>query len=126
MKPNRTTTWALISLLSAVAASLAMLLPLSAPWRPLITFWFLLFCPGLAVIPFFHFEDGMSEVVLALAFSIVLDTIVALTMVMAKIWSPFWGLSLIITLSVLAAFVQLWVTWHANTRYATSEDKGRV
>jgi hypothetical protein len=125
MKLNHTTLWALISLFSALAASLAMLLPLSIPWRPLITFWFLLFCPGMAVIPFFHFKDRLTELVLALAFSIVLDTSVALLMVMAKIWSPFWGLTLIISLSALAAFAQIWIWRYGSARTAVLENEGQ-
>ena len=125
MKLKHTTTWALISLLSALVASLAMLLPLSTPWRPLITFWFLLFCPGMAVIPFFHFNDRLTELVLALAFSIVLDTIVALTMVMDRIWSPFWGLTLIISLSVLAALVQFGLAWQSSLQPASLKKEGQ-
>ena len=126
MKLKHTTIWAMICLLSALLASLAMLLPLSAPWRPLLTFWFLLFCPGMAVIPFFHFEDRLTELVLALAFSIVLDTIVALTMVMTRSWSPFWGLTLIISLSVLAASLQLWMAMRSTSRTATTQKEGRL
>jgi len=125
MKMTHTTLWALISLLSALAASLAMLLPLNVPWRPLITFWFLLFCPGMAIIPFFHFKDRLTKLVLALAFSIVLDTIVALLMVLAKIWSPFWGLTLIISLSVLAAFAQIWIGRYGNAGTAVFESEGQ-
>jgi hypothetical protein len=126
MKLKHTTTWAVICLLSALLASLAMLLPLNAPWRPLLTFWFLLICPGMAVIPFFHFEDRLTELVLALAFSIVLDTIVALTMVMTGTWSPFWGLTLIISLSVLAAFLQLWMAMQSSSRTTIPEKEGRL
>lgn len=115
MNMNRSTFWALLSLFSALLASLAMLIPFSLPLRPLITFWFLLFCPGLAVISFFHFQDGLTELVLALAFSIALDTLVALTMVEARIWSPFWGITLIVTLSVLAASAQLWRSWRSGS-----------
>lgn len=115
MNMNRSTLWALLSLFSALLASLAMLIPFSLPLRPLITFWFLLFCPGLAVISFFHFQDGLTELVLALAFSIALDTLVALTMVEARIWSPFWGITLIVTLSVLAASAQLWRSWRSGS-----------
>lgn len=125
MKLKHSTIWALITLLSALAASLAMLLPLRAPWRPLITFWFLLFCPGMAVIPFFRFKDRLTELVLALAFSVVLDTIVALTMVMARIWSPFWGLTLIISMSVLAVFLQFWMASRSSDQASIIEKEGR-
>ena len=124
MKMTHSTLWALISLLSALAASLAMLLPLGIPWRPLITFWFLLFCPGMAVIPFFQFKDRLTELVLALAFSIVLDSMVALLMVIARIWSPFWGLTLIVSLSALAAFAQIWIGRYGSARPAIVENEG--
>ena len=43
-----------VLVVSAAAASLVTFLVPDTPVRPAITLWFLLVCPGLALIPLFH------------------------------------------------------------------------
>jgi hypothetical protein len=47
-----------------------------------------------------HIEERLTELTLAIALSIAMDTIVSGTMVLAKIWSPQWGLFVLICASL--------------------------
>jgi hypothetical protein len=68
--------------------------------RPIVTVWFLLVCPGLAVTRLFRLNDPMSEAMLAVALSITLDSLVAGTMLYAGIWSPRVALGILIAVTI--------------------------
>ncbi len=103
----RSTWWSLIIILSAIAVALAIVVNAGAPVRPLLVFWFLLVCPGMAFVQMMHIEERLIELVLAIALSIALDTIVAEIMALNKIWSFRGGLFVLICLSLLGAALQI-------------------
>ncbi len=103
----RSIGWPLIIIFSAVAAMLVIVPNAESPLRPVLVFWFLLVCPGMAVIRLLRFKNGGMELTLAIASSIALDTIVAEAMVLTKHWSPDWGLVLLAVLSVAGAVLQI-------------------
>jgi hypothetical protein len=76
-----------VLVLSAAAASLVTFLVPDTPIRPAVTLWFLLICPGLALIPLFHLDDLIAEAVLCLALSLAADAIVGGMALYAGRWS---------------------------------------
>jgi hypothetical protein len=64
-------------------------------------------CPGMAFVRLLHIEDFVTELTLAIAFSIALSTIVAETMVLARIWSSEGGFWVLVSISLLGAALQI-------------------
>jgi hypothetical protein len=119
--------WLAVVLVSALAAAAVGLFGAVTPLRPLIIFWFLLICPGMALIRLLRLENLGAEWTLAVALSLALDAIVAAGMVYAGGWSPAGGLVTLIAISLGGAALQVaqatgWLaaasrwaraTWHA-------------
>ncbi len=103
----RSSWWSIIIILSAIAMILAVVSGIETPARPLITFWFMLVCPGMAFVRLLRIEERFAELILAIALSIALDTIVAEAMVLNRLWSPKWGLFVLICLSLVGAGLQI-------------------
>jgi len=79
----------------------------SSSFRVAIVFWFMLVCPGMAFVRLLHLRGPIVELTLAIALSIALDTIVAESMVLAKRWSPQWGLVALAVLCGVGAVIQI-------------------
>ncbi len=103
----RSSWWSLVIILSAIAVTLAIVVNAGTPVRPLLVFWFLLVCPGMAFVQLMHIEERLTELVLAIALSIALDTIIAEIMALNKIWSFRGGLFVLICLSLFGAALQI-------------------
>lgn len=99
--------WPAILVVSSIGVALAMVGDIGAPLRPLIAFWFLLICPGMAFIRLLHLREWLTELTLAVALSLTLDTLVAEALVLNHLWSPQWGLFGLICLGLLGAALQL-------------------
>jgi hypothetical protein len=99
--------WPAIIIVSSIAGGLAMAGDIGAPIRPLIAFWFLLICPGMAFIRLLHLQEWLTELTLAIALSLTVDTLVAEAMVLNHLWSPQGGLFGLICLSLAGAVLQL-------------------
>lgn len=74
--------------------------------RPVVVSWFLLICPGMAMVRLLHIEDFVIELTLAVAFSIAISTVVA-EMMLARIWSSEGGLLVLVSVSMLGAALQI-------------------
>ena len=92
---------------SAGASLLAMLVEVGPPLQPLLLFWFLLVCPGMAFVRLLEIADHVVELTLAVALSLALDALTSETMVLARLWSPLWALLVLAGLSIAGATVQL-------------------
>jgi hypothetical protein len=103
----RSIWWPIIIIASAIGAGLTMVGNIGLPIRPIITFWFLLICPGMAFVRLLHIEERLTELTLAIALSIATDTIVAETMLYAGVWSPQWGLVVLIGISIAGVVLQI-------------------
>jgi hypothetical protein len=101
------TWWPSIIIASAAAAVLAILWGFGPPLQPVITVWFLLFCPGMAFVRLLAIGDRIAELTLAIALSVALDTLVSETMVLARVWSPTWALVIIAGFSIGGAYIQI-------------------
>jgi hypothetical protein len=84
--------------LSTALLGLLLAADASGPIRLLLAFWFLFFCPGLAVVPLLSMRSLGEELVLAFVLSIIVDTIVATTILLVAELSTASGF---ITLAVL-------------------------
>jgi mannose/fructose/N-acetylgalactosamine-specific phosphotransferase system component IID len=99
--------WPAIIIVSSIGVALAMVGDIEAPVRPLIAFWFLLICPGMAFIRLLHLQEWLTELTLAIALSLTMDTLVAEAMVLNHHWSPQWALFGLICLSLVGAALQV-------------------
>jgi hypothetical protein len=99
--------WSVAILGSAVAAAVGSLAPPGEPLRMLVESWFLLVCPGMAIVRLLRLQDGLAEWCLAVALSLTLDALVPDVMVYAGVWSPDAALASLVVLSAVAAGLAL-------------------
>jgi len=102
--------WSMTIMISAVAAELLAHNDSASPLRPLVTFCFLLICPGMAFIKLLNFHDRLHEIVLAVALSLAMDLIFATIFVYSGLWSPELILLSLIVLSLFGVLCQV-VQW---------------
>ena len=79
--------WPATAALSCAAVALTTWGWTSSPLRPAVTTWFLLVCPGMALVRLLPQRGLVLRFVLAVATGVALETVVATTMAEAKIWS---------------------------------------
>ena len=96
-------SWSAVIMLSAVAAGLASLAPSGHPVRVLVESWFLLVCPGLALVRLLRLDDRLAEWCMALALSLALDALWPDALVYTGLWSTEWALAGLIGLTLGAA-----------------------
>ncbi|MDQ3781242.1 MAG: DUF1616 domain-containing protein [Chloroflexota bacterium] len=99
--------WPTVILLSATALGVSVFADLQSPLRAILALGFLFVCPGMAFVPLLRVEDVLTELSLGVALSLSLDALVAGTMLYAGLWSPEWGLALLIVVSLVGALLQI-------------------
>ncbi len=99
--------WPTVILLSATALGVLVVADLQSPIRAIVALGFLFLGPGMAFVPLLRIEDLLTELSLGVALSLSLDALVAGTMLYAGLWSPEWGLALLIVVSVVGASLQI-------------------
>ena len=104
---RRTVGWPAVIIVSALAAGVLTVTDSALPARPLIALWFLCVCPGMAFVRLLRLSEGLTEVTLAIALSVAMDVIVAGVLLYAGVWSPRWGLIVLIALSLVGAVLQV-------------------
>ena len=104
---RRLAVWPLVIIASGLGAGLAALGFIGPPLRPLLAFWFLLVCPGIAFVRLLQLEEPLSELTLAIALSIALDSIVAEIMAFSHHWSPLGALGVLVALSLVGVALQI-------------------
>ena len=90
--------WPIVIVLSTASLGLLLAADAGGPIRLLLGFWFLFFCPGLAVVPLLPMRSLGEELVLAFVLSIIVDTLVATAILLVAELSAASGF---ITLAVL-------------------------
>ena len=88
----------LLAAVSAVGASMAVTGLSDGPIRALATLSFLLVGPGLALVPLLRLDGVLAPAVAVVAASVVLDGVIAETLVLARAWSPTLGLGILVTM----------------------------
>jgi uncharacterized membrane protein len=99
--------WPTLILISALAVGLLTMTSIASPLRPMLALWFLLVCPGMAFVRLLHLRDSLAEWTLAVALSFALDALVVEIMLYSGLWSPKWGLAVLIGLSMAGAILQI-------------------
>jgi hypothetical protein len=113
----RSWLWPLVIILSSIGVSVVVLGDVHSPVRPLLTFWFLCLCPGMALVRLLDLEEGYIQLTLAIALSLVLDTAVATALLNAHRWSPAHTLALLAGLSLVGVALDVTVV-HRGRRTA--------
>lgn len=75
--------------------------------RAIITTWFLLICPGMAFVKLLRIEEQAIELVIALAVSIAMSTLVSEAMALANIWMPRIALVVLMGISGVGVMLQV-------------------
>lgn len=107
--------WPAAIIASTFAVVVAMLLDLPTAARAPLAVWFLLVCPGMALIRLLRLADAWQELTLALALSLALDTIVAGVLVYSKAWSAAAAIAILAGISLAGACSQLWTAHDGTT-----------
>jgi hypothetical protein len=98
--------WALVLLASSVAVAITTYAWPSSPVRPAVTTWFLLVCPGMALVRLLPPRGAVTMLVLAVATSLALETLLAEAMLEANAWSPNATLGILLALTVAGAGIE--------------------
>jgi hypothetical protein len=104
----RQVVWPLVLVGSTMTLAGLWLAGVDGPFRALVAFWFLLVCPGMAIVGLFDFRDLVTRCVAAVALSLALDCLIAMAMVYRVGWSPEGGFAVIAAISLAGALAQLW------------------
>jgi hypothetical protein len=107
--------WPLVLLASAAAVAVTTYGWTSSPLRPLVTTWFLLICPGMALVRLLPNRGTLTRLVLAIATSLTLETLLAETMLEASAWSPRAALVVLIGITIVGSLIQLRTTIDGDT-----------
>ncbi len=99
--------WPIMMISTALGLSLITFGNIASPIRPVIAFWFLLVCPGMAFVRLLRIRETLTELMLAVALSLAIDTLVAEAILYAEIWSSRLALLVLIGISVIGAALQL-------------------
>lgn len=99
--------WWIIIPLWGVAAWLAVFNDVNLVLRFTVVFGFLMICPGKVLTYFLPISDETSQWSVSLALSVLLNAIVSLVMIYAKVWEPQYGLLLMIGLSIIGIIAQI-------------------
>jgi hypothetical protein len=102
-----TLIWPAIIVASAIATVLASAGEPLQPLRTVLAFWFLLVCPGLALVRLLALSDPFAELAVAVALSLALDTAVGEALLFAGAWSASSGLVALAALSLGGAALQV-------------------
>ncbi|NOK63686.1 MAG: hypothetical protein GFH27_549379n29 [Chloroflexi bacterium AL-W] len=98
--------WPIIILLSAIGAGVVVFQDMSTPIRPILAFWFVLVCPGMALVRLLGLREWVVELMLGIALSISLTTIVAMVTLYIGNWSPPLVLGVLIGISLVGILLQ--------------------
>jgi hypothetical protein len=74
--------------------------------RTLAVVWFLVFCPGMAMVGLLRLRDGWLEIALVPALSLSVDVAVGAVLSYTGLWSPAAGILILVALSVGCAVAQ--------------------
>lgn len=99
-------TWPIVIIVSALLSGMLAFGDTGGALRPVILFWFILVCPGMAIVRLIRLGDQVFELVLSIALSLVLSTLLAELLVLTKHWSPSAILAILIAISITGAMLQ--------------------
>lgn len=98
--------WPVLLTASALLCGSLFFADLETPVRPLVGFWFLLVCPGMAIVRVFDVQNALLEWVLAMALSIALSGIISNIQIYTATWSPTFAMGVLIGLTLVGVLIQ--------------------
>jgi hypothetical protein len=98
---------ATVSTVSGLAAVAGVLVEVGAPVQPVLVFWFVLVCPGMAVVGLIRPPSLLFAVPLSIAVSCALAVVVAQALLLAGAWSPLTALVILAALTTVGAVAEL-------------------
>ena len=98
--------WPMVLTVSTVATAAVFFTDSPSALRPWLALWFLLVCPGMAVVRIFDLQDSLLEWVLSIALSISLAGIISTIQIYTHTWSPTAGLGILIGVTLGGVVVQ--------------------
>jgi hypothetical protein len=101
--------WPLVILISSLATAFLLLADVHSPVRVVAALWFLLVCTGMAFVPLLGVRPLGFELGLGVALSIVLDTLVTTTLLVAGGLSANSGLLALVGLCMVGCALQVGV-----------------
>jgi uncharacterized membrane protein len=113
---------AAVTTVSGLAALAAVLGGTGAPVQPVLVLWFVLVCPGMALVGLLRPPSVILAGTLSVAVSCALAVVVAQAMLFAGTWSPVTGLLALVALTAGGAGAELWAERRRSRR--TSADVG--
>ncbi|HEX9016723.1 MAG TPA: hypothetical protein VF960_12095 [Chloroflexota bacterium] len=99
--------WPIAIIVLALAADLAVVADVHVAIRAVVVLSFLVVGPGLAFVRLIGFTSGYVEYTLAIALSLTLDTIVAETLIMARLWSVSTAMAILVFLTLVGVVLQI-------------------
>jgi uncharacterized membrane protein YadS len=98
--------WPVILIISTVATAVMFYTNSPSVLRPWLVLWFLLVCPGKAMVRIFEVQESLLEWVLSIALSISLAGIISTIQIYTHTWSPAINLGILIGLTLGGVIVQ--------------------
>jgi hypothetical protein len=114
--------WPAIIIASAAAVGGLVVIDLSSPIRTILALWFLVVCPGMALVRLLQLRNPWAEVALATAVSLSLDVGVSLGLAYSGHWSPNLGLAILIGVSLVGATLQLRIHSAASAQASSTSE----
>jgi uncharacterized membrane protein len=99
---------------SALLAVAAVLGDVGSPVQPVLVFWFVLVCPGLAFAGLAHPSSVSFSLAFSVAVSCALAAVVAQVMLYAGVWNPLTGLIALAEITVVGCAIDLVVDGRAR------------
>ena len=97
----------MVSLLATVAVAIVVFADLELWLRAPLGLFFLLLCPGMAIVRLLETGDPVAELTLAVALSIALGVIVAGGLLYAGAWSPNAALGILMAITVGGVLLEI-------------------
>jgi hypothetical protein len=80
--------WPAVAATSALAATGAVGFGVTTPLRGVLVIWFVIVCPGMAVVALLRIRDPLFVLVATIAISLALGVVVATSLLYLDLWSP--------------------------------------
>lgn len=99
--------WPLVIGLSAAVAAAAVYADIDAAARAIVVLWFMLVCPGMAIVRLLRLSDPLTEFAIAVALSLAIETVLAVALLYAGSanFEVTFGVLLVVTLAAVAVDV---------------------
>lgn len=99
-------TWPAVALASAALACLLVVIGGGSVVRSAAVLWFVLVCPGLAVVRVARLDDRLAEAALAVAASLAIAGVASGALMYARWWSPPRVLAVLVAVTVAGVAVE--------------------